>query len=484
MPPPPLLAIVASVAVCVSIAAFRVRVLVLPALAICAAAVVVGSVAVGAASRTSPELSDGCRGWAVARARGRRRGAGDRRAVRRARSSGSSVPVLVFADPSTAPPIGAVVSLRADVELADAGDDVTYLLFARGDVAQDGDPPPLLAWAHGIRSSFLETSRTLPDPGGSLLPGLAIGDTSRVPEQLDAAMKAASLSHLTAVSGANCAIVVGACSRLPRCSGHRCPCDSRPPRGARRIRRARHSRAERAARRGDGGSRTRGRRPRVVRRSGCPCCAPPCSCCWSPTPGCHVPTVSRSRCWRRRAAAARRSARGRADPLVARRWLATVLSIPIAAQLACQPVILMLDPSLPVYGVPANLLAAPAAPVATVVGLLACLAAPGGPAARNRARLDRLASRGLDRRSRGAVRGASGSTRGLAVGVGRRRVARGYRGCAARCPARVGPFEASRSGGVRRHGGGLRGDRGGERRRHARRSTRRLAVRDVRRRAR
>src|SRR5690606_19864043 len=68
----------------------------------------------------------------------------------------------------------------------------------------------LLAWAHGIRSSFLENTRGLPAPGGELLPGLAIGDTTRVPESLDAAMKASSLSHLTAVSGANCAIVVGA----------------------------------------------------------------------------------------------------------------------------------------------------------------------------------------------------------------------------------------------------------------------------------
>jgi competence protein ComEC len=37
------------------------------------------------------------------------------------------------------------------------------------------------------------------------------------------------------------------------------------------------------------------------------------------------------------------------------------------------PVILLLDPALPLYGVPANLLAAPTAPVATILGLAACL---------------------------------------------------------------------------------------------------------------
>lgn len=57
------------------------------------------------------------------------------------------------------------------------------------------------------------------------------------------------------------------------------------------------------------------------------------------------------------------------------RPLAAGISLPIAAQLACQPVLITLDASLPLYGVPANLLAAPAAPVATLLGLLACLTA-------------------------------------------------------------------------------------------------------------
>lgn len=66
------------------------------------------------------------------------------------------------------------------------------------------------------------------------------------------------------------------------------------------------------------------------------------------------------------------------------RWLpaplALIVAVPLAAQLACQPVLLMLSPTLPLWGVPANLLAAPAAPLATVVGLVACLLAPWLPA--------------------------------------------------------------------------------------------------------
>jgi competence protein ComEC len=64
-------------------------------------------------------------------------------------------------------------------------------------------------------------------------------------------------------------------------------------------------------------------------------------------------------------------------------WLAAVIAIPLAAQLACQPVLLLLSPSLPLYGVPANLLAAPAAPVATVVGLVGCLLLPWLPGVAN-----------------------------------------------------------------------------------------------------
>ena len=71
-------------------------------------------------------------------------------------------------------------------------------------------------------------------------------------------------------------------------------------------------------------------------------------------------------------------ARPLADGLA--RWLpralALALAVPLAAQLACGPLLVLITPTVPVYGVLANLLAAPAAPVATLVGLAACLAAP------------------------------------------------------------------------------------------------------------
>lgn len=60
-----------------------------------------------------------------------------------------------------------------------------------------------------IRSSFMANLSGLSEESAGLVAGLAIGETSRIPEQLAKDMKSVSLTHLTAVSGANCAIVVG-----------------------------------------------------------------------------------------------------------------------------------------------------------------------------------------------------------------------------------------------------------------------------------
>lgn len=59
--------------------------------------------------------------------------------------------------------------------------------------------------------------------------------------------------------------------------------------------------------------------------------------------------------------------------------LALAIAVPLAAQIACQPVLVLLEPSIPLAGVAANILAAPAAPVATIVGMIACLLAPVAP---------------------------------------------------------------------------------------------------------
>lgn len=51
-------------------------------------------------------------------------------------------------------------------------------------------------------------------PGAELVPGLAVGDTSLVSEALSSQMRASGLTHLVAVSGANCALVTGGVGQL------------------------------------------------------------------------------------------------------------------------------------------------------------------------------------------------------------------------------------------------------------------------------
>jgi competence protein ComEC len=76
--------------------------------------------------------------------------------------------------------------------------------------------------ARELRGRFVDASAFLAPDGRGLLPGMVTGDTSALDEGLNNAMKAVGMTHLTAVSGANCSLVLGAllvaCRRfrLPR----------------------------------------------------------------------------------------------------------------------------------------------------------------------------------------------------------------------------------------------------------------------------
>ena len=63
------------------------------------------------------------------------------------------------------------------------------------------------------------------------------------------------------------------------------------------------------------------------------------------------------------------------------RWLAAAVALPLVAQAACGPILILLQPSVGAWSVPANLLSEPAAVIATISGLLAAMIAPAWPAA-------------------------------------------------------------------------------------------------------
>ncbi|ORB18862.1 competence protein [Mycobacterium noviomagense] len=72
--------------------------------------------------------------------------------------------------------------------------------------------------AHVVRERFAAAAReALPAPQAAMLPALVLGDTSAVTAMTGQEFRAAGLTHLTAVSGANVTIVCGAvlcCARL------------------------------------------------------------------------------------------------------------------------------------------------------------------------------------------------------------------------------------------------------------------------------
>ncbi len=294
-----------------------------------------------------------------------------------------STPVLLFGGLGDhaiqSAQIGSLLRVTGTLQAADPGEDVAFLVFVRGNGERAGGPPPLLAAADAVRRDFRSAASGLPGDGGALLPGLAIGDTSSVSSTLSDAMKTASLSHLTAVSGANCAIVVGLALALAAAAGL--------PRLARLAVAALVLAAFVVVVTPE---------PSVIRAAVMAVVALVALATGRAARGLPLlcvavvvlltidPWLSRSYGFAL-SVLATAGLLLLARPLaeVMARWLprglALVLAVPLAAQLACQPVLLMLNPSLPLYGVAANLLAEPAAAPVTVLGLIACAAAPVFP---------------------------------------------------------------------------------------------------------
>jgi len=293
-----------------------------------------------------------------------------------------SVPVLVFdAAPGQRVEIGTALELSGTLKATTPSDENSLLVFARGPARVIAPPPWYLGWANGLRAGLSRAVQALPPPGSQLLPGLAIGDTTALSPQLAAAMKASSLSHLTAVSGANCEVLIGLILLVGRALGLR--------RGVRiacalvvlvgfvvlvtpqpSVLRAALMAAIMLCATASG-------RP----ASGLPVVALAVLVLLTIDPwlaldyGFALSVLATAGLMVLAGPLARRLARWLP------RWLATLVAVPLAAQLACQPVLLGLNPSLPLYGVVANTLAEPAAPVATVLGLVACLAVPIAPVA-------------------------------------------------------------------------------------------------------
>ncbi len=287
-------------------------------------------------------------------------------------------PVLLFPYtlPSRMRAPGTVIELDGVATRQAPDDDVAATVSVHGTPRIRAPADPLQSGADRLRAGFSTAARIVPGDGGALLPGLAIGDTSAVDPSLDAAMKASSLSHLTAVSGANCAVITAVVFALA---------------GLLRLPRSARIAAAVVALLGFVVLVTP--QPSVLRAGVMALIALAGLATGRRTGGLGalslaVVVLVLVDPWSARTAGFVLSAAATAGLLLFTRPLqhrlerrlpprvALAVAVPVAAQLACQPLLVLLQPSIPLFGVLANVLAEPAAPVATILGLIGCLVLP------------------------------------------------------------------------------------------------------------
>ena len=233
----------------------------------------------------------------------------------------------------------------------------------------------LLAQAAALRTGLRDAAAALPGVAGELLPGLAIGDTSSVSTELADAMRVSSLTHLMAVSGANCALIVAAVWGAVAAFG-----------GSRRLRVLCGLIAL------GGFVLLVTPQPSVLRAAVMAVVALIALQRGSPRAGLDALGIATITlllldpwlAWNAGFALSVAATAGLlllSGPLSV--WmrpqlgaLAPAVAVPLAAQLACTPVLLLLNPNIALWGVPANILAGWFAPAATMLGVLACLLLP------------------------------------------------------------------------------------------------------------
>ncbi|MBG0815978.1 ComEC/Rec2 family competence protein [Planomonospora sp. ID82291] len=271
------------------------------------------------------------------------------------------------------------IAIRGRFGPAESGELLAAVVLVR-------DPPKVLSGPSGLqnaagvlRAGLRTAADVLPPDRRGLLPGLVVGDVSRMDEGVKADFKAAGLSHLTAVSGANLAIVAGAAVALARMAG--LPLAARAllavlamlafaviARPSPSVLRALLMGSVVALALGTGRSRDGVAAlsatvlllilfdPALARSYGfaLSVCA---------TGGILVLAPR----WRDRIRARMPRIPG---------WAAEAISVPAAAQAAVTPVLVLMSGQLAPVAIPANLLAGPAVAPATLLGFAAALVAP------------------------------------------------------------------------------------------------------------
>ncbi|KIS27148.1 competence protein ComEC [Arthrobacter sp. SPG23] len=237
-------------------------------------------------------------------------------------------------------------------------------------------------WQEGpgaLRSGFADAAEWIGGDARGLLPGMVTGDTSYLDDQLESAMKTVGMTHLTAVSGANCSLILGALLLAAR--SFRLP---RAPAAAAAVAGlclfvlmvGPDASVLRAALMGaiglvslSGGRAGRGLSFLCLAVVGLLMADPALGTSFSfllsvlATLGIVVAGAPIME-WL---------------PPVVPRWLAAGLAVPLSAQLFCGPVIVLLQPQFSTYALLANMVAAPLVAPVTILGTAAVPVVPLAP---------------------------------------------------------------------------------------------------------
>ncbi|RUP83461.1 ComEC/Rec2 family competence protein [Kocuria sp. HSID17582] len=245
-----------------------------------------------------------------------------------------------------------------------------------------GSSPPVPAHdggeqAHGpgLRTTVRQDLARIAGKHGAvsagLVPGMTVGDTSRLPDALAQSMKDTGLTHLTAVSGSNCALVMTLTgyAALTLGAGRRgCVLAGLAALAGFVVLVGPDPSVLRAGVMGAlGGIAMLTGRPGVSLSA--LCAAVTGLVLVEPQLAIDYGFVLSVLATAGIVVSARPVTRLLATRLPA--VLAVCVAVPLVAQLWCGPVLLLLNPTLPLYSLPANMAASPLVPVVTVAGLLA-----------------------------------------------------------------------------------------------------------------
>lgn len=114
---------------------------------------------------------------------------------------------------------GSVITATARLAPAPFSPEAVAVLEAQGPVQVIEGPSWGARVIHAVRTGLRASVADAPADAGALVVGLAVGDESTQPEGFGEAMRISGLSHLTAVSGGNVAIVLGAIIIIGRLLG-------------------------------------------------------------------------------------------------------------------------------------------------------------------------------------------------------------------------------------------------------------------------